>query len=123
MIHNHERQWHSIPYRELKRPKHNNFCQHKPENHVGTIEYFENIPGRSIKRVVDVYMFNQYNGQYMCLRTGDEPGDYCTPGTVLDLIIAAQRPYSADCPLNHLYIVVAEFIDKNFLVTYTPKKA
>lgn len=59
-------------------------CGHKPEDYVGSAEYWEST-GESTK--IDVYLYpDSVYRQGVCIRTSDEPSDYISPGSLLDFL-------------------------------------
>jgi hypothetical protein len=87
MNNNHERAWEisaDVFFDHTNKPHFIDGCGHKPEEYLGTFRYFE---GKTYeKKWADVYVHTQHGGQHVCIRTGDEPWDYASVGTVLDLL-------------------------------------
>lgn len=97
-------------------------CSHSEESYVGSAWFVghsaEARPAREC--MIDVYVFHDslMNAQSVCIRCSDAAPDYIAPGTVLDLIVTAQksRPSGAD----H-YSAAACVIDRFMEVRATPR--
>src|SRR5579859_6928498 len=63
-------------------------CEHSPDTYVCSF-VTEHIHEKKVcETKFDLYIFNQtYFGQELCLRSGNEPQNYCSPGSVTDFII------------------------------------
>ena len=63
-------------------------CNHAPESYICSF-IIERIHDKNVfETKFDLYIFNQpYYGQEICLRDGNEPKDYCSPGSVTDYMI------------------------------------
>ncbi len=79
-------------------------CGHPTASHVASfiIEGFFHA-NKDYERKIDLYVFkSDYDGQSLCLRTGNEPENYCSPGRVTDFIINnknSNRNYRSICDL------------------------
>ena len=89
-------------------------CNHSDECYVGSAKFIDYFYSKGIRDAtelcIDVYVFPDglNNQQRVCIRCSDECPDYIGPGTVLDLLITAQKDrhgtdrYSAAaCVINH----------------------
>jgi hypothetical protein len=89
-------------------------CGHPPESFVGSV--FAYPDGHGGGQWVDVYVFDDgwpdgESSQQVCLRVGDEPQDYLSVGTVLDLLVSANRPQASG-----VYQAAAALIDRKFRI-------
>jgi len=87
-------------------------CNHPDECYVGSAKFtnYSKGVGKTTEHCIDVYVFpdGRDNAQHVCIRCSDECPDYIGPGTVLDLLITAQKDYhsydhysAAACVINH----------------------
>jgi hypothetical protein len=60
-------------------------CGHGPSTYIGSILVQETH--QSERHPVDVYVFDSYELQEVCVRYGDRDDEYLSPGTVLDVLI------------------------------------
>ena len=103
-------------------------CCHPKESYVGSAQFSvwrrsEGIRVEAVHRI-DVHVFNGKgwrgegsSAQYVCIRYSDGPGNYASPGTLLDLLMASQR----DDPTDHTYAVAALLIDYFMEIKATPR--
>lgn len=92
-------------------PKYIDGCKHGINSFVGSVQYYDL---REIKlKWIDVYVFDQNNRQHVCIRTGNEPEDYLSPGTVLDVLISGSKYNSLE-----VYKITAALIDLKFKVRF-----
>ena len=70
-------------------------CNHGTDHYVGTIQVLRNHEDYKktggIFDCYDVYIFHSENYQEVCLRYGNEPHEYISPGTLIDFIRAASN--------------------------------
>jgi hypothetical protein len=83
---------------QVKGPHWADGCNHGSAEYVGTVAPIVRKritrPGRPISfqleiMVLDVYVFDQPSGQSLCLRFGDEPSEYYSPGDLVSFIRSA----------------------------------
>ena len=97
---NHEHAWeHTVCCDEsgntaiYDKPFFQNVCGHAPGTFLVGVKCWTNLG--QVKQY-DVYVFeNVHGGQSVCIRASDEPGDYSSPGTVLDLLVAARSVHAS----------------------------
>lgn len=63
-------------------PRWKDCCEHAKESYVATFEIWD----KGKCEVYDLYVFDQRGRSEVCLRFGDEPGDYISPGNVGQLL-------------------------------------
>ena len=81
MNHHHNWQGSMVSHSARNRPMFENHCEHLESEFVGSCEYWNRGPNPT---PIDVYVHG--DDQEVCIRTSNEPGDYCTCGTICDLI-------------------------------------
>lgn len=120
MLWNHSHQWSDPRCESLDGKKYKmerafqDRCEHPDESFIGSIEYWYGV-GKVGK--ADIYVFEDtYGHQDVCIRTGDEGGDYISPGTVLDVMIAASKH-----PDLVAYRAAAALIDELFFIRFTKR--
>lgn len=111
---------------QLRRERYwDNACDHSEETYVGSARFTEycyvNGKREAEERFIDVYVFHEEfaNTQDVCIRYGHEGPDYISPGTVLDLLITAQKDRHAEgddysaaaCVINHYMEIRATLRD------------
>ncbi len=110
---NHEHAWEEPPSLLIfDSPKFANSCGHPTNTFVGCFYIFSTPYSFG-----DVYLYDDTRKQSVCIRVGNEPGDYVTPGTALDLFIRAASPDASD-----LHRAAAAVLDKRMDVRLTPKE-
>ncbi len=71
--------------------KFKNRCGHLAEEYVGTISDVEKVNGEWMERFYDVYVFaDKHFGHEVCIRYGNEPSEYLSPGTI-DMMVRSTR--------------------------------
>jgi hypothetical protein len=78
---------------EVAGPKFHNGCGHWDSEYIGTVKTLR-TDGLQPMGLVDVYVHEGDIGRaiaHVCIRYGDEGGEYCSPGTVLDFLASAAR--------------------------------
>jgi hypothetical protein len=99
-------------------------CNHPDECYVGSAKFIDYSKGirEATEPCIDVYVFTDQfdNKQHVCVRYSDRCPDYMGPGTVLDLLITAQKErhgtdhYSAAaCVINHYMEIRASLRPSN----------
>ena len=63
---------------EIRGPKWMNECGHPAESYIGSFEYRG--------EAYDVYVFDQRDDQHVCIRYGNEPEKYYSPGRIQDFL-------------------------------------
>jgi hypothetical protein len=64
-------------------------CEHGAENLVGSFRIVSNQGDAFRLKKYDLYVFTEHGRQEICIRYGDEPGDYISPGTPKDFVQTA----------------------------------
>lgn len=73
-------------------PEFKDGCDHGHNAFVGTVQYVEidkSSASGFVKKFLDVYVFDAERGQHVCLRYGNEPHEYYSPGTTIEFFKAA----------------------------------
>jgi len=95
-------------------PKYTNHCKHDKESFIKTIEVIEKVNGEWKENKYDVYVFNDKTfGPEVCIRYGNEPSEYMSPGPLLDF---AKRAHGLE-----VYERAFQAIRKNGIITYTKR--
>ncbi len=90
-------------------------CDHPDDTYVGSAQFTEYTYVNGVREYtevcIDVYVFPDklMNTQSVCIRCADSASAYISPGTVLDLLITAQKERHAEgthysaaaCVINH----------------------
>jgi len=114
MSFNHEHAWAEPPsLLVFNSPKFENKCGHPTGSFVGCFYIFSTPYSFG-----DVYLYGDTRKQSVCIRVGNEPEDYVTPGTPLDLFISAASPDAPD-----LYRAAAAVLDRHMNVKLIPKES
>lgn len=70
-------------------------CGHKDEEYVGTIETVERRDNTLQEVWYDVYVFaDSVTGHSICVRYGNEPGEYLSPGDITMMMRSNRAIYS-----------------------------
>jgi hypothetical protein len=105
---NHENGWPTpVILVERNRPIFVDHCRHGMDCFVTSLKILES-PKRATD--LDVYLFEDHGKQNVCIRTGNDGGDYASTGTILDCMYAA---------LVHkmpTYVAAIDAIDKRFKI-------
>jgi hypothetical protein len=76
-----------FPFEVKYEPIYENHCGHPKESYLGSVSYY--VDRKGTEAWIDVYVFEAKGRQEVCLRHSNEPSDYSSVGTVLDLLISA----------------------------------
>jgi hypothetical protein len=73
-------------------PYWDNVCGHRPEDYVGSTEYFDQY-GSTEPRKLDLHLYPDTisGGQGVCIRLSNEPSDYISPGSLADFLGSAGK--------------------------------
>lgn len=111
MIFNHEHAWNTPAGLLLScTPHFENLCDHPRDSYVGSFSALDGPYTRG-----DVYVYDAFHNQHVCVRVGDDQSDYLSVGTPLDLLISAERQ---DAPA--VYRAAAAAIDRFRAVRFNP---
>ena len=99
--------WDTPAYETLRAPFHPDGCDHGKGAYIASAKFRDTEEGKLKVAEIDVYIFDVVGVQEACIRFGKEPNEYITPGTVIDLLIAAAGPNASPT-----YKVAAHIIDE-----------
>lgn len=75
-------------------PHYENHCNHADEEFVGTMEIVNKIKDQYVTSKFDVYVFaDSYEGHHVCVRYGNEPEEYLSPGHVTNIAKSEREIY------------------------------
>jgi len=80
-------------------------CNHGKKCYVGSKKYQAWSIGELEDYKIDVYIFTDSQGQQVCIRYGDEPHEYVSPGSVCSFLLLVDSGLQA---YSEAYTVLRE---------------
>lgn len=92
----------AVEYGIISGPVHHDGCDHE-SGYVCSFESYCDL--NKTRDTYDLYVFDQWSGQSVCLRFGSEPGEYMSPGPVGQFLRATGSGH------NRVYITAARILE------------
>jgi len=109
---NHDLAWSApIGSEEIQGPVYIDACNHLEGSYIGSVQYDSDFEGGITK--LDVYIFDHYYGQGVCIRYGSDDGDYISPGKLLDMLCLTELGPSSQ------YMAARWLIDQKMAIKAT----
>ena len=107
-------------------------CDHPPESYVCSFVQKGYIDHETKKRVdcerkYDLYVYPTQEGYDVCIRTGNEPGEYISPGDAIEFLLRsgtfyADRSMWATCPLTLARNILLNYGKLSYTVNHDQNK-
>ena len=105
--------WKTAAIDVLTEPQFVDACEHGAECYVGSARIYKALAARDRDCCIDVYIHDDN----VCIRQSDEPSDYRTPGTILDLIVLVAEHQMPE------HSAALQLIDLKYDVEFKKKEA